>query len=204
MARSSYPFPEDEFDAAGADRTPEGVHRMPRARWRALLPFLLVLLLAPTLAYLGVTYLESRSAAETAAPTASVPPSGEVVGQASGAEGVAAAGEHDEAAQATPTASATPQPPAVARDVRVVALNGTGSSGLANHARWRLLADGFTAVEVGQARSRAPSASTVYYNNPALAASAQQAAAVLKIGQVVENASAARSIAIVLRGDYQP
>ena len=47
----------DEFDELGKRWVPQGAHRKPRPRWRVLLPYLIALLLAPVLAYLGVTYL---------------------------------------------------------------------------------------------------------------------------------------------------
>lgn len=197
MAKKDYPFPEDEFDTAGAARMPEGVHRTPPSRWRVLLPFVIVLLVAPGLAYLGVSYLAGQSAVEEGGngATSSVAADSSE-GGASGPLGAAAIVEPVEV-------TAAPTPP-VSREVAVVALNGTGTSGLAAGAAARLQGDGFTAVSTGNARSRVPAVSTVYYNNPDLARSAQQAADVLGVGPVVENAAATRSIAVVLRRDYQP
>jgi hypothetical protein len=200
VAKIDYPFPEDEFDAAGEGRAPEGVHRARQPRWRVLLPFLIVVLLAPVLAYAGVSYLAGRGDSGGSAVTAS--PAGDVLGQAAVAAGETPAPVATAPAP-TPTPEPTPQAPPVARDARVVALNGTRTGGLAAGAAARLQADGFTAVTVGNARSRVPTASTVYYNNAGLAPSAQRAAAVLGIGRVVENSSATPSIAIVLRSDYR-
>ena len=78
MPKIDYPFPEDEFDVAGAGRVPEGVHRAPRPRWRVLLPFVIVVLLGPVLAYAGVSYLAGQSdpggngAASAQSPTNSI------------------------------------------------------------------------------------------------------------------------------------
>lgn len=206
MSKTEYPFPEDEFDEAGRRRAPEGVHRTPTPRWRTLLPFVLVLLIAPMLAYAGVSYLAGLGS-ETVGPGVSASPGGEVVGQAPAGQGrTADPGATPEASAEPerapePTPSATPEAPAVARDVPILTLNGTTAPGLAATAAERLQSDGFTSLSVGNARSRVPTQSTVYYHDATLAESAQRVAAVLGIGPVVENASATGHIAVVLRGD---
>ena len=200
MSKTEYPFPEDEFDAAGHGRVPEGVHRMPTPRWRALLPFLVVLLIAPALAYAGVSYLASLGS-ETVGPGVSPAPSSDVVGQAPAGQGRTEEPDATDEESPEPTPEPTPEAPAVARDVPVLALNGTTTPGLAAAAVERLQSDGFTSLTVGNARSRVPARSTVYYHDATMAESARQVAAVLGIGQVVENASATPHIAVVLRRD---
>ncbi len=199
MAKKDYPFPDDEFDLAGPHRSPQSVHRTPRPRWRTLLPFVVALLLAPALAYAGVSYLAGQGSSGgtgsglTAAPTdqPETTPTPEVTQTPDEAEPVA-----------EPTPEPTPEETGIPRDVRVILLNGTARSGLAGSAAARLQADGFTATTLGNANSRVPAKSTVYYNNAALAESAQQVATVLGIGPIMELSSATTSIAVVLRGDY--
>lgn len=200
MAKRDYPYPEDEFDSLGAGRVPQGVHRAPASRWRTLLPFLLVLILAPTLAYLGVSYLSnqgSSSSTSTASPTAS--------------ESVAPeeTTEPEETAAPEETESPEPEPEPtpeanVIRDAEIFVLNGAGVAGLAATASDKLTEDGFTDVTPDDYGSRLPTVSTVYYNNADLADTAQQVGSVLGITQLVELADATDSIAVVLRGDYQP
>lgn len=201
MAKQDYPFPDDEFDLAGPDRSPQGVHRTPRPRWRTLLPFIVVILLAPALAYVGVSYLagqgnqDGTGSGVTAAPTdqPEVTPTPTVTQTPAEAEAEPVA---------EPTPEPTPEEPGIPRDVRVVVLNGTTRSGLAGSAAARLQEDGFTSTTLGNANSRVPTRSTVYYNNAALAESAQQVATVLGIGPIMELSSATTSIAVVLRSDY--
>ncbi|MDD9205074.1 hypothetical protein PU560_01175, partial [Georgenia sp. 10Sc9-8] len=57
MSKEQYDYPEDEFDVAGRNRGPNGAHRTPRPLWRALLPFLVVLVAAPLLAWGLVTLI---------------------------------------------------------------------------------------------------------------------------------------------------
>lgn len=202
MAKIEYSFPEDEFDAAGQSRHPEGVHRATRPRWRALLPFVIVVLLAPVLAYVGVSYLTGQDDPAGSSVTAS--PTDDAGAQAQDVEGNEPARvEQEPAAEPEPSEDPTAEAPAVDRDVAVLALNGTETSGLAGGAAERLREDGFTAVTTGNARSSVPTASTVYYHDGDLAAAAQRVAAVLGIARVVENASATPSIAFVLRSDYR-
>jgi hypothetical protein len=206
VSKTEYPFPEDEFDQAGRGRVPEGVHRTPTPRWRVLLPFLIVLLVAPVLAYAGVNYLAGLGS-ETVGPGASASPSSEVVGQAPAGQGrteepgATQEGSPEPEATPEPTPEPTPEAPVVARDVPVLALNGTTTPGLAAAAAARLQGDGFTSINVGNARSRVPSVSTVYYHDATMKESAERVAALLGVGQVVEMASATQHIAVVLRRD---
>lgn len=48
---------EDEFDIAGRDNAPQGVHRRPRSLARVLLPIIAVLILAPLLAWATIALL---------------------------------------------------------------------------------------------------------------------------------------------------
>lgn len=208
MAKIEYSFSEDEFDAAGRSRHPEGVHRATRPRWRVLLPFVIVVLLAPVLAYVGVSYLAGQDDPAGTSVTAS--PTDEAGAQAQDAEGSEPARVEQERAaepdpsEPKPSGEPSAESPAIDRGVAVLALNGTGTSGLAGGAAGRLRDDGFTAVTIGNARSSVPTASTVYYHDGDLAAPAQRVAEVLGIGRVAENASATPSIAVVLRSDYRP
>lgn len=209
MAKQDYPYPEDEFDVLGADRVPQGVHRTPTPRWRALLPFVIALVLAPTLAYLGVSYLTNlgtpSSSSSGVSATASPEPSEPAV---------------EETPEPTPEETPEEEPPVeeepieepeeepedpdVQRDAPVFVLNGAGVAGLAATAAEALQSDGFTAVTATNYDRSAPSASTVYYNNAELQATAEQVGSVLGIANLVELASATDSIAIVLRSDFQP
>ncbi len=207
MAKRDYPYPEDEFDALGTDRVPQGVHRAPVPRWRALLPFIVVLILAPLLAYVGVTYLSNLgSPSSTTAPAASGEPT--AAPEETAAPEDSAASEETTAPEESESPTAEPEPTAeeatILRDTPVFVLNGAGVAGLAGTASEKLTADGFTDVTPDNYSSSAPTASTVYYNNADLADTAQQVASVLGIGQLVELASATDSIAVVLRGDYVP
>lgn len=199
MAKPDYPHPEDEYDALGADRTPQGVHRASVPRWRTALPFIVALILAPALAYLGVSYLSTvrLPAPATATTAASAQPSEDPSAEASPTA--------EPTSEPTPTPTPTPtETSLVQRGVPVFVLNGTTQAGLAATATAALTADGFTDVTADDYGNRLPTVSTVYYNNADLADTAAQVGQLLGIGQLLELADATDSIAVVLRSDYAP
>ncbi|WP_420110526.1 LytR C-terminal domain-containing protein [Pseudactinotalea sp.] len=196
MSRDDYPYPEDEFDTLGADRTPQGVHRAPLSRWRKLLPFIIVLVLAPTLAFVAVRALSGgdgedppTTAGETTAePTTDAEPTDEPTSE-------------DE-----PTEEETTEEPAADLDytIQVWVLNGSGVSGLAADTVEVLIADGWEGANAADYSRPQPSGTTLFYDN---ADQAEEAAAVgdlLGITNLVENSSAAAGdIVIVLRAGFE-
>lgn len=196
MAKPEYPYPEDEFDSLGSDRIPQGVHRTPTPRWRTVLPFVVALILAPALAYLGVSALSGSGTPEPAATSVtSALPTAEPTGEETP--------EPQETAEATPTPEPTPTGD-VQRAAQVFILNGTPTEGLGATAVAALTADGFTDLTADDYGNRLPTVSTVYYNNAALADTALRIADLLGVGQLLELPDATDSIAVVLRSDYVP
>jgi hypothetical protein len=155
-----------------------------------------VLILAPTLAYLGVSYLSGLGSSP--APAATTP--------ATAAPSATATPTPTAAPSLTPTATPTPTQAQgdVRRDAPVFVLDGSDDPAAGASASGRLAADGFVTVNVSEYTRPAPAASTVYYNNAALADTARQVGTVLGIAQLVELADATTSVAIVLRSDYVP
>jgi cytoskeletal protein RodZ len=203
-------YPEDEFDVAGRDRTPQGVHRGPRPLLRTLLPILAVVVLAPLLAWGAITLLggtdEPAPAASTAAaPETAAPTAGATDGQTSEAptEGTTEVGEDPTSEE--PTEEETTEEPAgqVERGTAIAVLNGAGVNGLAGEVVGTLAAEGFTGGVPDDYTSGAPATTTLYYNNADLQATAEEVGRVLGIGNLVESSSATQAIAIVLRPDYQ-
>ncbi|GMA30343.1 hypothetical protein [Litorihabitans aurantiacus] len=70
MAQDDYDYPEDEFDALGAQRAPAAVHRAPRPWWRVWGPLIAVVVLAPAVAF-GLVQLATGG--DTEAPPAASP-----------------------------------------------------------------------------------------------------------------------------------
>lgn len=213
-------YPEDEFDVAGRERAPEGVHRRPRSPLATWLPFLLVLVLVPLLAWGAVSLLSREPAPEaagtptatqeptaTAAPTdgattpdgATAAPTGEATDEPTGEEPTEEEPTDEETAEPEPAAD-------VSLGASISVLNGAGVGGLAATAAEQLTADGFTNVIAADYTAGSPDVTTLYYRNAELAPTAQRIGDVLGIGNLVELASATENveIAIVLREDYAP
>ena len=198
-------YPADEFDAAEARGGPRGVHRAPRSTRRRLLPFLVVLILFPLLAFGLVTWLSGWNGLPgSAGPTAS--------GDATQAtdepvvEGSETATEPP-ATQETPTPTVEPEPPAPEPnlDTGVEVFNSTSRSGLASGAAELIQEAGFTAVTAGNWAGGDPETSVVYYATPDDVATAQLVAQTLGIATVEESAEQAPTgVVVVLATDYQP
>ena len=206
-------YPEDEFDRAGRDRNPQGVHRSPRPVWRALLPVALVVVLAPLLAWAGITLLGGvgdDAPAVTATATTEPSPAPEPTTEPPAAEPTAEPTPEPEATSPEATSEPTPEPteeestPAVKYSAQIAVLNGSGVNGLAGDLVAELSSEGFSGGAAADYSSSAPASTTLYYNNEDLEATAREVAQVLGIDTLVESASATASsdIAIVIRSDY--
>ena len=196
-------YPEDEFDIAARDRGPKGVHRQTESAFRRLLPFLIVIVAAPLLAW-GILSLLNEDG--DGGPVAS--PSAPATTASATASAPATASPTPEAtATATPTPEPSPTPTEaaeqVALDAPVAVLNGAGIAGIAGRTADRLTEAGFTAVTAGNYASAQPTNTTIYYNNAELAPTAQAIGVELGIDLMVELASATDSLVVVLRGDFQ-
>lgn len=211
MSSERYDYPEDEFDVAGRERGPRGSHRRPRTLWRTLLPFLVVIVAAPLIAWGAVSLLSGGDDDPTpsAQPTASAPAE-ETTAPEDEATAEPPAEEETTEPAAEPTEEETTaeeettEPADVDYTATISVLNGAGVSGLAGSAVEQLAAAGFTNGVAANYDAAAPQGTTLYYNNAELAATAQAVAQTLGIASVVESASATTSvdIAIVLRGDF--
>ena len=196
-------YPEDEFDIAARDRGPKGVLRQAESAFRRLLPFLIVIVAAPLLAW-GILSLLNEDG--DGGPVAS--PSAPATTASATASAPATASPTPEAtATATPTPEPSPTPTEaaeqVALDAPVAVLNGAGIAGIAGRTADRLTEAGFTAVTAGNYASAQPTNTTIYYNNAELAPTAQAIGVELGIDLMVELASATDSLVVVLRGDFQ-
>lgn len=196
-------YPEDEFDVAGRDRVPQGVHRAPRPLRRTLLPVLAVVVLAPLLAWGAVSLLGGGGSPGTSAsPTAQatddaateVPTEEPPAGEETPEPGESPTGEETTPAEETPSD--------VAYDTAIAVLNGSGVTGLAGDAVGQARRGRLHRRHRRRLRRRRPTTTTLYYNNADLAPTAQEVASVLGIDTVVESADATSAIAIVLRADY--
>lgn len=194
-------YPEDEFDIAARNRGPKGVHRRAESTFRRLLPFLVVIVAAPLLAWGLLSLLNQDS--DDGAPVAVPAETGTAPATASAeptAEAPATVAPEDTAAP-EPSPTATEEP--VQFEAPVAVLNGAGIAGIAGRVADRLTEAGFTAVTPGNYANAQPTATTIYFNNPELAGTAQAIGVELGVDLLVELASATDSLVVVLRNDFQ-
>ncbi len=205
---SPYSYSPDEFDVDEEDgTTPVGVHRAQLPAWRNWLPLLLVIVIAPLLAWGAVTLLgdaagsrpEAKPSAATEQPDqdaatepASTTPTGSVGKVSPGQEG---------------SEKATKAAEGVNLTLGVTVHNGTTVSGLAGRTGDRLRNAGYTAVTVSQGIYSAtdPQATTVFYDSDENMATARALADALGIDNVVQSTEATGSnpLVVVLRSDFQ-
>lgn len=200
---SSHQYPEDEFDQAGKDR-PVGVHRQRPSQWKTVLPFLLVLIIVPILAWGFVSLITGSSPSED---NDSQPEQTTVAVEEQTTEAEAEASEATEQESAeeetTEATEEETEQSGANKDASIAILNGTNVNGLAAGATEKLKADGFANVEAENAQGWVTEVTTIYYA-PGDLAGAQQIGSLLGIDQMVENADVLGNYnyIVVLKGDY--
>ncbi|WP_350258470.1 LytR C-terminal domain-containing protein [Scrofimicrobium sp. R131] len=195
-------YPADEFEHPGED-LPVGAHRQPPSRWRPVIPFLVILVVVPLLAW-GVSYLlQRRDAGDDAAQSA--PPA---VTQQSG--------QSD--ARPTPSPTPTPTQPSAAPTapdetkpeeeenpelgidyaLTIEVLNATDISGYAGQIAADLEAAGFTSVIADNTSGWITEVNTVFFTSAEQEATAHQVASIAGIDSVVLDPDATGGEGIVV------
>lgn len=197
MSKAAYSYPPDEFDASPGPDAPRGVHRAPRSAWSRWWPFVAVVVIVPLVAWGAVTYLAGRGQLPDIPGVASTASS-----QGAGQTPTDSAQPSGGATAATPSApSSTPAPP-TDLTAPVSVLNGSKINGLAKKVADQLTAAGFAKVTAGNASGATPTASTVFYGNASLKATAELVAKTIKVAAVEQSTTEAPSgITVVLRSD---
>ncbi len=195
-------YPEDEFDNPPEDG-PTGIHRQPPSRWRPVLPFLVILVVVPLLAW-GMTALLQRSGENTLTGTPQSKPtntqSGEtvapVVPPTDPDEVEILDGLGDDSESSDPATSGGDD--AVGYDYNIQVLNSSGVAGYAGDVADTLMADGFTDVTAGNTSGWVTTENTVFYSSEEQKSTAEHVAKLLNISNVTENANATGSGDIVV------
>lgn len=160
MAQDEYPYPEDEFDRLGKNRSPQAVHRAPRPWWRTWGPLIAVVVLAPVLAIVLVQFISSDGGDAAAEPDATATATSEVTAEetADGTDPAESAeptdsGEDPVVEETTePTVEETTEAP-LDQSVAVSVLNGASIAGLAGETTDILIAAGWANATAGNYQS---------------------------------------------------
>lgn len=198
-------YPKDEFDDL-PDDTPVGVHRKPRSPWQPVIPFLIVLLVVPLLAW-GIASLINRGPSDVAIVETEQSVEQSPAAEAEDGEGgetilpesnLPTAAPDDPNAKPSLSGSGVGDTTDVNFDVTVSVLNATGITGYAGTIRDELVAAGFVNAYADNAGQTSTATSTVFYSGPALQATAQAVATATGIGNVVEDPAATGNSDIVV------
>ena len=188
--------PRDEFDDV-PDDGPVGVHRKPRSPWQSVLPFLIVLIVVPLLAW-GVTAIVKGKPSNEAAPPAQS--QGEVEVEQSAPAPVPPAEEEgptglpedlsDEGADPEPGGEPAVEPAPVDFAASVAVLNASGINGLAGSVTTVLQDAGFANAWAGNSSDAVTTSNTVYYRDASLRSTAEAVGNAIGVATLVENAEA--------------
>ncbi|WP_456844292.1 LytR C-terminal domain-containing protein [Cellulomonas sp. P5_C6] len=199
MSKAEYSYPEDEFDVPSNPDVPRGVHRAPRTAWSRWWPFVLVLVLAPVLAFVLVN-LAARNGDLPDLPGTTDSPSEQADAPDDTATDAATDGATDAATETPPADEQTAAAPVM--DTPVTVLNAAKIGGLAAAQAAKLTAAGFTAVATGNFTGTVPADSVVYYAAEDQKATADLVASTLGLTTVTLSAAdAGTGISVVLASD---
>ena len=181
-------YPEDEFDRIGKN-LPQGAHRPGQPWWHGFLPFVIVIIAAPLLAWAMLLLIGSHpSTANDAAnkPQMSQTPNTAATPSPSETEKPTESVEpSEEPTQSTPPAAEkTPEPPSADKSINVSVLNASGINGLAAKIKDKVAADGFTKVSADNFQGTKPAVNTIYYPSDR-EAEAREVQRVLNIDMIV-------------------
>lgn len=218
VTKREYSYPPDEFDRLAGAVTHGAAHRARKSRWRAIVPFLLALVLGGVLAY-GVIWALPKFANFTPSQLASsvgiaptpTAPAGEATPTpekttAKPDETTAAPTPKPEKTTATPTPTPekTEKPVTVDRSTAIRVLNATRTQGLAGKGVSALNQDGWTNAAAGNYTGGTVNRSTVFYKSSDNAAAAKEIAKTLGISQVTLSESLRGPVSVVLAADFRP
>lgn len=209
MSRGST-YPQDEFDLEVLpDDVPRGVHRAPRSTLSRWLPFIVIVVVCPLLAFGAVTWLnswEGRPGEEIPVLSSDEEPDDAV--EPTDPTGDGETTEPEETTEPTEPVEPTPEPepepePDLARTVEVY--NATLVSGLAGRAATALEDTGYTEVSSDNWPVAAPPSTTVFYPSAEDEATARHVAESLGITAVeLDPERAGSAVVVVLTDGFEP
>lgn len=198
MSNNQHGFPPDEFDALGQN-SPVGIHRQPPTLLRRLAPFLVVLVLAPALAY-GAVWAISEWGSGDYVPK---PPQSTATDVPDFDDEDPVEPEPTATQEPTqePTVEPTPDPTPVLT-TKVEVLNATRVTGLAGRVTDGVKELGFANAEAGNFRGDRPSETVIYFRNADLEFTANYIGQSLEITKFELNPEASSDIVVILAGDF--
>lgn len=184
---------------------PVGMHRPQASRWKNVWPFLVILVIVPLLAW-GASILLMNRQSGTVVSTSQSAPAARSAQSAQSSQ--SARSEQTAQSEQSARSLEEPEPAPEAAEpegqvdfsASIAVLNGTGTAGLAAERAGVLNGAGFAQTSAANADGWTTAVSTVFYEDPAFAATAKEVAKALGIANV-EQASGigGTNIAVVLK-----
>lgn len=180
-------YPEDEFDRIGKN-LPQGAHRPGQPWWHGFLPFVIVIIIAPLLAWAMLLLLGSHPLSNNAdspkstetATTQEAPHTEPTTGPEPSESATGGTMESN-----SPEPSETAEPPKEADKTTAVSVfNASGINGLAAGVKEKITAKGFTNVNATNFSGTKPAVNTIYYPTD-LEAEAREVQRILGIDMIV-------------------
>lgn len=178
-------YPEDEFEHP-PEGSPVGAHRKPPSRWRPVLPFLLVLLIVPALAWGFTSVLQKNGKSgllENLQRDNSVVQSEDATQSEKETQSEEPVAE--KAVEEPAPEPEEPPAPVVDHAVPINVLNDTLVAGYAAEVAGEISAGGFTSVSANNTNGWITEQNTIFYSTPEQEVTAQEIAALTGIHQMV-------------------
>lgn len=198
-------YPYDEFDDL-SDDAPVGVHRKPQSPWQTVLPFLLVLLIVPLLAWGATELIKGRGTSVEVPPVAEQSVQ-EKSSQSSdpiaplpdeGPTGAPDDPTEAEKSEEEKTPEEQPAEAAANMGASIAVLNASGIEGFAAQKQAVLAEAGFTNAWADNAADTGWAQNTVYYRDASLQPTAAKIAEVLGIPTVLEDAAITGELDVIV------
>ncbi len=199
-------FPPDEFDAT-IESAPVGVHRKPVSPWRSVLPFVVIVIAAPLLAWGAVWVVQNTGSTgssysdttdETSSESESTDESADSTDSTDTTEETVSEEETTDETQTTDTTEEEEETEVIDYDATVRVLNNSGISGYAASSAEVLEQAGYTNVSADNASGWSTTVNTVYYASEDLAETAQDIADALGFSVVTMDTTSVGSGIVVL------
>lgn len=185
-------YPEDEFENP-PEGSPIGAHRKPPSRWRPVLPFLLVLIVVPVLAWGFTSLLQQRGTTGLLENLQQKDVAAQSEQSQDSSQSAVVAAPQSETKPPEPAEPEPVEPPAPVVDhgTPVVVLNETNVSGYAAEVAGQIGAGGFGSVSATNTDGWLSEENTVFFAAEEQEATAREVAHLAGISRVVLDPGAA-------------
>lgn len=208
MTVSEDRYQEDEFDRQ-ASHYPVGMHRQTKPRWKEVLPFIIIIVVVPLVAW-AFTLLFLQGPRSSSSKEASSSPTKTTQSATPQQSSPRVRQQHQDQSSSRDNHSQGSHSAADNTNYSLVVkvLNIDNSPQVVDSVSHRLTDEGYQSVGTGKSAGRGIHQSSVYYSSPTSQAAAQDIAKKLNISTVLPSAQFNKQnksdIVIFIKNDYRP